>query len=332
MNRVYLLILSITLFVFSGCSTKEYYKPKDVSGTWEKKGSLNQSIIDVAQNGATLEDRKLIIKDIFSDYHVPENYRFINESNGYIICSDINGKTILHPMDKNLEDIEVDLKKTVATASLDRDMLAIVFASNATALYSLSQKKLIFKESGGDVIAIDTRMAQPYFFNDLVIFPTLDGKADIVNSKTLKLLRSITLGEQEYFDNVIYYKMLNDIMIVSTSYNILSFGTKEFRESYDIRDVIYNENGVWITTKQGEVIAMTPSLELIAKQKFPFAHFLGLLVDDDKVYAIEKEGYLIELDHDLKNFKVYDAPVGSGYVFTSDTVFFNDDNYINTEK
>lgn len=332
MKNIYLTLLTISVVIFSGCSSKEYFDPENVAGSWNKEGSLNQPIVDTTSSGAMLKDRKLIVKSIFSNYSVPEGYRFINESDEWIINAKIDGKILLQKSDKSSSDITIDVKKTVAAASVKDDMLAILFANNETAIYSLSTKEMIFKEEATAPIALDARIANPYIFNDLVIFLSLDGKIQIVNSKSKKVLRSITLGKKEYFDDIIYFNMINNIMVAATSHTILSFGIKEFRQNYDIRDVVYNEDGIWVTTKQGEVIALDPALEVKASKKFPFAHFLGMIVRNDKVYVIEKEGYLIVLDKDLKEHKIYDADVGDGFVFVSDDVFFNDNSYINVKE
>lgn len=332
MKTHYLTLLVLSLFIFGGCSSKEYFKPENVVGSWKNEGAINQEIVDTSSHGAMLEDRKLIVKSIFSEYKIPEDYRFINESEGWYISSKIDGKMLLHKSDENISDVEIDVTKTVAGASIKDDYLAVLFANNESAIYSIRSKEMIYKEEATSAIAADARITNPYFFNDLVIFPTLDGKLQIVNAKSQKLLRSISMGQKEYFDNVIYFNMINNIMVAATSHSILSFGVKEFRESYDIRDVVYNEDGIWISTKQGEVISLDPSLSVKSKQKFSFAHFLGMIVKNDKVYLIEKEGYLIVLDKELKEYKVYDADVGDGFVFVSDEVFFNDNSYINVQE
>jgi hypothetical protein len=332
MKNIYLALLTAAVVIFSGCSSKEYFEPENVVGSWKKEGSINQPIVDSTSSGAMLKDRKLIIKSIFSDYIVPEGYRFINESDGWIINSNIDGQMLLQKSDKSSEDITLDVKKTVAAATVKDDVLAILFANNETAIYSLSSKEMIYKEEATAPIALDARITNPYIFNDLVIFLSLDGKVQIVSAKNRKLLRSISIGKKEYFDNIIYFNMINNIMVAATPHTILSFGIKEFRENYDIRDVVYNEDGIWITTTQGEVIALDPALEVISKQKFPFAHFLGMIVKNNKVYVIEKEGYLIVLEKDLKEYKIYDADVGDGFVFVSDEVFFNDNSYINVNE
>jgi hypothetical protein len=106
---------------------------------------------------------------------------------------------------------------------------------------------------------------------------------------------------------------------------------KEIREKYEIRNIAYSEKNIYITTKQGDVISLTPDLQLNAKLKFPFAHFLGLIIKKDKIYMLEKEGYIIEAPLDLSTYNVYDADVKDGYVFIGDNKFYTDDEYLSIE-
>jgi len=113
---------------------------------------------------------------------------------------------------------------------------------------------------------------------------------------------------------------------------MLSMAAKEIRVSYEIRNIVYDNKDILITTKQGEIISLTPDLQVNAKIKFPFAHFLGLIVFEDKIYALEKEGYIIEISKDLLTYDVYNVEIEDGYIFAADKIFYIDDKYISVEK
>ena len=150
--------------------------------------------------------------------------------------------------------MEFESISTVSQASPDG-----VFANNEKALYSIKSKELIFKDQGNPPSAVDSRIVNPYFLNELVLFLTLDGKIDIINSQNKKLLRSMIVSSEEHFNNIIYFNVIDNNMFAATSYRLLSLGDKEMRQSYELRDVIFNKEGVWLSTKQGEVYALTPS-------------------------------------------------------------------------
>ncbi len=328
------IVLSATfvLVIFSGCSTKEYYEPKVQTTQWEISGQLESPIVDRNYDGAVLQDGEIITKDGVSKVKLPEGYRFVSKSGGWIIAAKIDGTLLL--IDEKTPKLQkkFELKKTVAAASVQDDTLAVLFANNEKALYSIKSKELILKEQGNAPSAVDSNIVNPYFLNDLVLFLTLDGKIDIINTKSKKLLRSMIVSSEDNFNNIIYFNVIDNNMFAATSYRLLSLGEKEMRQSYELRDIVFDKDGVWLSTKQGEVYSLTPSLQLKAKKKFPFAHFLGMIVAKDKIYLLEKEGYLIEIDKDLKNYKVYDVDIQDGYVFVSDKSFYFADEYIDVIK
>ena len=330
MKNLQLLILSLGIIFFSACSSKKVYEPENVTGSWDKDGSISHSIVDVTSNVALLENGNVLTKTKTLNIQIDESYRILSDSDGWILSSTIDGKLKLqYASDNTVENLE--LKKTIASASVKDDILAVLFADNEMALYSISSKELLLREQGGETLAVDSRIVSPHFMNDLVMFSTLDGKIIILNSKTKKKLRTVIISSEDNFNNIIYFNIVNSKIIAATAYKILSMGQKEVREKYEIRNVANNDNNIFITTKQGEIVSLTSDLQLIAKLKFPFAHFTGLIVKNNKVYALEKEGYMIEAPTDLSSFDVYDVSVDKGFVFVSDKKFYVDDEYISVE-
>ncbi|MEA3522282.1 MAG: hypothetical protein U9R50_04855 [Campylobacterota bacterium] len=326
------LTLSIALAIFSGCSTKEYYEPVVETGDWEISAQLKSHIVDRNYDGAVLGNGDIITREGLLKVKLPKDYRFVSHSGGWIIASKIDGELLL--IDEAIPKLQqkFELKKTIAGASVQGDILAVLFASNEKALYSIQSKELIFKAQGNPPSAVDSRIVNPYFLNELVLFLTLDGKIDIISSESKKLLRSMIVSSQEHFNNIIYFNVINNNMFAATSYRLISLGDKEMRQSYELRDILFDKDGVWLSTKQGEVYSLTPSLQLKAKKKFPFAHFLGMIVAKEKIYLLESQGFLIEIDKDLIDYKVYEVDIRDGYVFVSDTSFFFDDAYIDITK
>lgn len=326
-----LLLLTASIYLFMGCGSKEYYKPKvELSGEYALSGTLPSAIISKNAESAVLED-DYIISDKIEKYHLKDGYRFLLKSSGYIISSSIEGKVDFHSTNKSLQDKEIDLKKTVATLNLQNNILAVLFADNEIALYDFSTQELLFKESGSKVTAVDNRIVKPYFLNDLVIFLTLDGKVTIVNSKSKEVLRSSIISSEPNFNNVIYFNVNNNKLLAATTYKLLLIGEDEKRESLEMRDIIFNNEGIYVTTKQGELILLTPELKVKREMKFPFAHFLGMIVSD-KIYLLEKEGYMIVVEKDFSDYKVYKVDIDDGYVYVNSDTFYFDDKYIKIAK
>ncbi len=327
-----LLLLSVVIaFVFLGCSSKKVFEPKDVKEDWAYYGNAKSKIINVTSNTAMLETREVLVQDRLLDIKIDESYKLLGSSDGWVLSSTIDGQLKIDFIADKMLTKKFNLKKTIAAASIQDDILAVLFANNDMALYSISQNSLLVQVQGTPAIVVDDRIASPYFMNDLVLFLTLDGKIVIVNSQSKKKLRTTIVSTDDNFNNVIYFNVVDNKLIAATSTKILSMADKEIRVSYEIRDIVSFEKEIFITTKEGEVVSLTPDLQLISKIKFPFAHFLGLIVHNEKLYILEKQGYLIEVSKDLQTHTIYEVNVGDGFVYEADKLFYVKDEYISLE-
>jgi len=323
--KVYLTVFIWALFIFSGCSSKEYFTPEVVKDDWDKQSFLDETIIRTTADGAVMDNGQILTKEGVQEYTLPEGYSYIGQSDGWLIAAKVDGDLLLYSIADESTKIEMQLKKTVAGATVSGDKLAVLFANNEMALYRISSKELLLKESGNAPIAVDTRIVNPFFLNELVLYLTLDGKIVIINSDTKQVLRSMLVSSEENFNNIIYFNVVDNVMVAATGYRLFSLSEKERREQYSIRDVQFSDEGIWLTTKEGEVVALTPSLQLKAKRKYPFAHFLGMIMTDKKIYLLERQGYIIELSKDLATSDVYELNIDDGYVYVGDKAFYVND-------
>jgi len=316
------------IFLLSACSTKEVFKPALLSDDWSKYKKNEQNIVDTSFNVALLEDNSVLTVDGLSDVVIQDAYRVISDSDGWIVSASVDGNLTLSSKSDKTQTENFELKKTIASASVSGDSLAVLFADNELALYSIKTKEPFFKDQGSESIAVDTRIVNPFFMRDLVVFSTLDGKVVIVHVKLKKKLRTTIVSTEENFNNIIYFNMIGNKIIAATGYKILSLSDKEIRVKHEIRNILYDNENIFITTKQGLVLSLTPDLELNAKVKFPFAHFLAMVEDEDKLYILEKEGYMIVLNKDMKNYTVHEADIEDGYVFVAGKIFYIADEQI----
>jgi hypothetical protein len=327
--KTYIFLASIILVLFNGCSTKEVFEPKNVSHDWDKYADLEDEIVDISSNAALLDNGKVLDKDGKVTVKIDsEHQRVLAESNGWVLSAAIDGNLTLTSLKTPELKKNFDLKRTIASASVKDNILAVLFANNEIALYNMDSKELVFKEQGGKAIANDIRIVQPYFMNDLVIFSTLDGKVIIVNSKLKKRLRTVIVSSDDYFNNIIYFAILGDKIIAASDSKILALSQKEVRAKFEVRNIVQDENAIYITTKQGEIISLTPSLQVDSKIKFPFAHFLGMISDGDNLYALEKEGYMIVVNKKTFKYTIHEVDFGDGLVFVGDKAFYVDNEKI----
>ncbi|WP_229860151.1 PQQ-like beta-propeller repeat protein [Candidatus Sulfurimonas baltica] len=331
MKLLSLILITTTAIFFNACSSKEVYEPKNVVDSWAKAGSSDVTIENIASDSALVQERKVLVEGKVLNIKISDNYKLLGYSDGWVISSNIDGNLTMQSVENSAKVESFDLKKTIATASVKDDVLAVLFIDNEIALYSISTKSILLKEQGDTAVVVNSKIVKPYFKDDLILFSTLDGKVVIINSTLKKKLRTIIVSSENYFNNIIYFNLVDNKIIAATGHKILSFSNKEIRAKYDIRSVVDDGKTIFLNTKQGEVVALTPELKENAKVKFPFAHFLGMIVTSDKLYVLEKEGYLIEMSKDLLEYKVYDVDVDDGYIFIDDKIFYVVDEYISVE-
>ena len=328
--KKFLYIASACLLFLTACSTKEVYKPTKLSDDWKMRSSLDSTIVDASENVALLENGKVLSKNGELNVTIPQNQRIISLSDGRVISASIDGNVTITNISDNTKE-QLNLKKTVAGASVNGNTLAVLFANDDIALFDTRSKELLFKEQGGKSIANDRRIANPYFLKDLVIFPTLDGKVIIVNAKLKKRLRTVLVSSENFFNNIIYFNIADNKIVSATSYKLLSMAQKELRQKYEIRNILIDKKIIYITTKEGEIIALTPNLQVDKRIKLPFAHFLGMISHKDKLYILEKEGYMIVVDKKTFAYSVHEVSLDDGFVFVGKNVFYVDDEKIAVE-
>lgn len=324
-------LITLTITFFTACSSKEVYKPITVINNWKYFGSSDVTIKNISADAALVENQKVLALDRVHDVKIPQTQKLLGYSYGWVISASIDGSLTLQNVFDTTAVENFDLKRTIAAASIEGDVLAVLFTNNEMALYSIADKTLLLKEQGDAPVVVNSKIIKPYFRDDLVIFLTLDGKVVVINSKIKKKLRTVIVSSEEYFNNIIYFGLVENKIITATGHKLLSLAEKEVRANYDIRSVVSDDKTVFIATKQGEIVSLTPELVQNAKLKFPFAHFLGMIVTDEKLYVLEKEGYLIEISKDMLNYSVYSVNIDDGYVFISDKIFYVHDEYISVE-
>jgi len=345
------------VFLGTGCSTKEYYTPEKTVNEWpvckaprfSAESIVGESprtdqipkwppckragvhLASANAEGAVAEKGWLVDRDGITGLKIPPGKRYLGQSDGWILYTGIDGNVTLRKRAEANTTMVIPLKKTVAAASVQGDLLAVLFANNDMGIYRLSTKKSYFKVQGSPVTAVDIRIVNPYFLGNLVIFPTLDGKFIVVDTDNKEVLRSTIVSSETYFDNIFYFNVIDDTMVAATQHRLFSLSDKERREHYDLRDVVFDKEGIWLATKEGEVIHLNRALQLIAKQKFPFAHFLGMIIGKEKIYLLEKEGYLIVMDKAMTRTQVYKVHLDEGVSFTSKHAFYVRDKIITVE-
>ncbi len=316
---------AITLFILTGCSTKQYFEPEDTQGSYNaEERYMSEQIKTFNVDGATLEDYKIINKAGISKYSLPENYEFINKSDGRILAASKDGQLLIG----NKENI-IHFKKDVISAALKANLLALVFTDNSVALYDIKTKKFKFKEYGKASLINNIKIANPVFLDDIILFPSLNGNLIIASSITFKLIKTINIDPDNQINNVIFLKTIGNTMIAATSNKILSLGDGSFSiEDYSISNIISHDNYLYLSTIEGNVVKLNLLLEEISNQKFKFAKIYALGYGSS-LYALESQGYLIKFSENLAQNQIYDFSFDEdSKVIAIDDMLYFDNNAI----
>ena len=299
----HLLISLSALLLFTACSSKKYYEPEDVSSNIElNKESMSSSIKSMNKIGATLEDNRIITKNGISEFELPEGFDFINlTDDGKIIATNYIDKLLIGNQEKKVKDV-------VVAATIKNGKLAVVYSNNTIELIDMNNDKTLFKEYLPISLANDTRIANPYFMGNLILFPTLNGKVIIVSAINNESVKNIAVDPDNEFNNIISLNVIesSQTLIVATPNKIVSISPKEvLSKEYDLRDIIVNKENVYIATIDGQLIKLTANLEEVAKKKYKYAK-IHALAFTDSLYAVESQGFLINVSNDFKQDAVYD--------------------------
>ena len=298
----YLLISLSAIFLFTACSGKKYFEPEDVSSNIElNKESMSSSIQSMNKIGATLENKQIITDKGISSFELPENFEFINvSSDGRIIATNYINKILIGDEERTVKDV-------VVAASLKDNKLALVYSNNTIELIDIKTNKTLFKEYLPISLANDTRITNPYFMGGLILFPTLNGKVVIVSASTNESVKNISVDPDNEFNNIISLNVVESTqtLIVASPNKVVSISPKEIiAKSYEVRDIIVKNNDVYLATIDGQIIKLTPSLVEVTKKKYKYAK-IHALAFSDSLYAVESQGYLINLNQDFTDDKIY---------------------------
>lgn len=322
----YLLISLSALLLFTACSSKKYFEPSDTQGKLKvERSNTSSSIRSMNRIGATLEDGKIITKDGLSKFKLPENFDFLNTSfDGKVIATNYKDKLLIG-------NEQLDVKDVVVAASLKDGKLALVYSNNTIELIDINTNKTLFKDYQSISLANDTRITNPHFMGNLILFPTLNGKVIIVSSITNESVKNISVDPDGEFNNIIFLSVIDSTqtLIVATPNKVVSISPKEILlKDYEIRDIIVNKENVYIATIDGNIIKLTANLEEVAKKKYKYSKIHSLAFTDS-LYAIESQGFIININEDFTRDKVYDFNFDNkDRLITIDNKVYFDSEYI----
>lgn len=326
----YFLSFFVLIFIFFGCSSKQYFEPIDVEKYPFSTQDLNASVIHFNKIFATLDKKKFVLAsgDI-SDHNMSSSFCILNDQNQTIIASDLN-QTIT--LGKNGKNSFLKIDSAILGASIQDNLLAVIMSDNTLGLYDIQKQKFVFKEYQKPNTALDNRIVNPVFQGNLILFPTLNGKIVVVDTKKYEKIKDIIVDTDSQFNNIIFLYVVNDTLIAATRNKIITLTSNTFHaKNIAIVDIIRDkDNMLYIATLNGEIQKLTMQLQVVNSVKYKYANIVGLSFNTNNIYAIEKNGFLIELDKNLAKEKIFSIDIpGDAKVFSNkNTLIIGDKKYI----
>jgi hypothetical protein len=325
MLKKILLASSITVAIFSGCSSKQYYNPEQTFNL--STHSMGDKIIHYSRDGATLASGDVLTKNERVHLKLSKGFYFINNSNNAAITANANGDCKIVTAKGAVAEIK--FPKALVAGTLINKYLVYVLQNNSFGVYDFEKKSIIYTNKAEKSFVIDTRIANPLQVDSLVVIPTLDGKLTILDLKTLKISKEMYVSTESTLNNIIFLGRLGNTLIASTPNKVLSIsnkGKKEFDTA--ISEVVIDKDELFVFAKDGRILRLNESLSIESEKKFKFSHFSLATVYNDKVYALEKQGYLIVSNKSFSKHRVYKVEEVEGFAFISDGKIYYDNQVI----
>lgn len=319
--KIIFLVLLVTLF-FNGCSSKQYYEPTDISSDFDAKIIDTPSFIStINANGATLDNNMFIDKIGIFKNQLPIGYSFVNNTQSGVVASNKTKKLLF--LDTN-ETIK--FKSNVISASTKGDLIALLFSNNSIGIYDKKLKQFKLKKYFKASALNDTRIAMPLFLDKIILIPTLSGKVIVLDSKSFKILRTLTVDPQNEVKNIIILETINDTMIAGSPNKIVSIWDGNlYTKEFFIQSYIISDDFIYIASLDGTIYKLDLKLNIIKKKKIKFAKFQALAIGE-YLYAVESQGYIVRLSKDFEKITTYSFP------FEEDEKIFVNKNKIYIEN
>lgn len=315
------LSLMFCLLLLSACGMRrEYYEPEKIDAKLSYDEKLKSSIIETNLNFARLKNDTVLDKNgVIENFSLEEDFMLLKHEDNEFVIADKDGNLKIISADKE-ELYHHKFDAAVLSIALSGDDMALLLADNSIILANRSLG-IKMSQTLSAAPAQDSRVAAPIFLDSIILYPSLDGKLVIVDKASQKVIRDVIVSSGDFFNNVIYLNVIDDVMIAATSKKVVVVSPDEtFSYDEEIRTVVVadeihanldknNQSNtkqvIFIFAKNGNIIKTDLHLNKLIEKKFKFAIYNTGNVFNGFLYVFEKTGYLIKSDLALKQVQVY---------------------------
>ncbi len=308
MKKIFMLALTLALtLVFTSCSTRrEYYKPEEetkakIRNQDKVEAVLPARIIHTTSSGATLKNGMFVNKNgDISKQKLEEDERFLGSFDGYNVITTLEG--MLKVLQGESVKFEKKLDSMPISANIDGTTLAVLTSSNTIYQIDLAKGETLLEYTLPKAYSIDSEIAMPQFFGNMILFPSVDGKIIAVDRKKASIMRDMVVGSEYFFNNIIALGVFGGNNLVGVTGNKIAIaggsgGTKYFDEQ--IKTAIVDNGFVYAFLKDGRIIKLDMDLKVVKETMFRFAIYVKAVIKNGEIFVFEKTGYKFKLDLDL---------------------------------
>ena len=324
--------ISLALLVFSGCGSKKYFEPTQ---TYSAKSAINGhkgKSVYLTRDGVTFNNRTYIGAKSPGTLLLDKGDHYLGENSTYVIVSNIEGKLSLISKSSKKRVKTIEFHVPVVSAAIKSGKIVYLLQDNTFGIYKIANDEKIIESKSDDTFAVDARIANPIFVDNLAVIPTLDGKILIVDMNNPENAKVIYVSSKTNLNNLIYLSRVGNLLVAATPYRIMTIGSSEGEFAEGISEVSISNKFIYVFTKAGEIIKFSPELKVLARAKFKFAHFSVATAFGGRVYAMDQKGSLIVLSADLKKHRIYDVGDVEDFAFVSGDKIYKDNTIISLRK
>jgi len=319
-----LLLSAVAMMLMSACGSKQYYSPKQ---TYQVSPKSGVELVSLSRDAALLADGTVLSKQGILKLKLDKGYALINREPESLLVADKEGNAKI--INKAGTTVDIHLPQALVAGTVIGKKLVYILQDNSFGVYDLSSQKIVYNNNAQKALSIDTRIANPYQIDNLVVIPTLNGKLVILDLGSLKVVKEIYVSTESILNNVIFLGRLGNTLIAATPYRVISVSSQGQR-SFDksLSEVVLDDKSVFVFAKDGMISQLDDSLNVLNEKKFKFAHFSVATIQNGKIYAMDKQGYLIVSNKELTKQKVYELPEIDGYSFVAGDKLYYDGNIV----
>ncbi|WP_104697740.1 MULTISPECIES: hypothetical protein [unclassified Helicobacter] len=338
--RIYrILALGLAIFFyFNGCSQRKDFEPKQVSGSVTFNHFLTSELSWTSRNSAMLKNGEAITQSGKTLLKLKKESKIIQETQEYyILAKDCQHIEIINKTTQ--ESTEFGVSTCLVAGNIKDNFLAFVLNDNSYGVIDITKKSIVFSDRGSSIIAVNSLIAKPVFLDTNVVFPTLDGQLVVVSLRDLKVQRVVIVNSEQFFSNVIFLEAEDSKILAATPKKIMTLvDGKTFSYEANVNDVKFYKGNYYVLTLEGKIIELDSTLRVLNEIELPFASLSAIVINQDNLFTMERQGYLIKVD--LKDFS-YDVyylqnilgkVLGNGIVFYDDKRIYYDKYFLDFSK